>query len=376
MSEAADVECLVVGAGVIGLAIARALAKAGREVVILEAEHHIGTGISSRNSGVIHAGIYYSSDSLKARFCVAGRKALYAYCKAQKIPHQVCGKIIVAASEMQSRRLMAIKARAEANGVLDLVALDRTELLAAEPELQGQTGLLSPSTGIIDVRALMLAFQSEFEACGGVVAFDTPVTRGEVQTRKIMIQTGGADPMRLAARWVILAAGLSTPKLARSIDGVPPASIPKAYFAKGNYFSLAGQVPFCRLIYPLPEPGGLGAHLTLDMAGRGRFGPDVEWLDLTDDARIDYSVDESRVAAFYKSIRLFWPGLKEGALAPDYSGVRPKLVGPREQDSDFLIQDSKIHGASGLIALYGIESPGLTASLAIADYVASALDDV
>lgn len=373
MSEPADIECIVVGAGIIGLAIARALAKGGHEVVVLEADHRIGAGISSRNSGVIHAGIYYPENSLKARFCIEGRRALYDYCESNKVPHKVCGKLIVASSEAQRLHLLAIRTRAEANGVKDIAFLERSELLNMEPELHAQIGLLSPSTGIVDVHALMLSFQGDIESCGGVVALDTPVVHGAVESGKITIQTGGADPTRLSARWVVLAAGLSTQRLAQSIDGVLPGSIPKAYFAKGNYFSLTGRVPFCRLIYPVPEPGGLGTHLTLDLAGRGRFGPDVEWLDLASDEQIDYSVDQKRAAAFYNSVRLFWPALKEDALAPDYSGVRPKLVGPGEPDGDFLIQDAKIHGAPGLITLYGIESPGLTSSLAIASYVAAAV---
>lgn len=372
MSEAAEVECLVIGAGVVGLAIARTLARAGREVIVLEANRAIGAGISSRNSGVIHAGIYYSANSLKARFCVEGRKALYDYCATHKIPHRRCGKLIVAPSEAQRPQLLSIKARAEANGVDDLSVLERDELLALEPELAGRIGLLSPSTGIVDAHAMMLALQADLEACGGCVALRTPVARGAVQTNKIVVQTGEANPTSLSARWVILAAGLATPRIARSFEGIIPASAPKPYFAKGNYFSFAGRAPFSRLIYPLPEPGGLGVHLTLDLAGRARFGPDVEWLDQTDDALLDYSVDPERAATFYQAIRRYWPNLKEGALAPDYSGVRPKLVGPGEQDADFLIQDEKTHGAPGLIALYGIESPGLTASLAIAAYVATA----
>ena len=373
MSKAAEIECLVIGAGVVGLAIARTLARAGREVIVLEADRRIGAGISSRNSGVIHAGIYYPANSLKARLCVEGRKALYAYCETHKIPHKRCGKLIVAPSEAQRAQLLSIKARAEANGVDDLTLLERAELLALEPELEGRIGLLSPSTGIVDAHAMMLGFQADLEACAGVVVLETPVVRGSVQARKITIETGGANPTSLSARWVILAAGLSTPKIARSLDGIIPSSLPKAYFAKGNYFSVSGRAPFSHLIYPMPEPGGLGIHLTLDLAGRGRFGPDVEWLDQTSDAPIDYSVDPKRAATFYNSIRLYWPGLKEGALAADYSGVRPKLVGPGGQDADFLIQDEKIHGAPGLIALYGIESPGLTSSLAIADYVSTAV---
>jgi L-2-hydroxyglutarate oxidase LhgO len=373
MNEAPDVECIVIGAGVIGLAAARALALSGRETVLLEASRAIGTGISSRNSGVIHAGIYYPRDSRKGRFCVEGRNMLYDYCETRQVPHRRCGKIIVAPSQAQRPQLLAIEAQARINGVDDLVHIEGDDLRYLEPELEGETGLLSPSTGIIDAHALMLALQGDFETLGGFIAFETPVIGGAAEKEKIAVWTGGAEPAKLTARHVVVAAGLSTPAIARSFKGIAPESIPEQHSAKGNYFSLSGPAPFSRLIYPLPEPGGLGIHLTFDLDGRARFGPDVEWLDVERGAPPDYSVDPGRAAQFYTSIRAYWPALKDGALAPDYAGVRPKLSGPQEPAADFLIQHEAAHGAPGLFLLYGIESPGLTSCLAIARHIAEAV---
>ncbi len=370
MSTAADIDCLVVGAGVVGLAIARSLAMAGREVVVLEAEAGIGHGISSRNSEVIHAGIYYPQGSLKARFCVEGRKALYRFCADHGVPHNRCGKILVAASEDQRAQVLAIQKKAAANGVDDLRLIDSPEMKAMEPEVQGVIGLHSPSTGIVDSHALMLALQGDFEAHGGAIAFNTRVVGGEALSGVVRLRTEGEEASEITANHVVLASGLSSPRIARSITGLSPNTIPASRFAKGSYFSLARRAPFSRLVYPVPEPGGLGTHLTLDISGRGRFGPDVEWLDTDDERTIDYRVDPARAAKFYAAIRRYWPGLRDDELTPDYSGVRPKLSGPGEPDEDFLIQNDRVHGVRGLVALYGIESPGLTSSLAIADHVA------
>ncbi len=370
METSADTDCIVVGAGVVGLAIARRLAMAGREVIVLESEGHIGGGISSRNSEVIHAGIYYPKDSLKARFCVEGRAALYDFCASHGVPHRRCGKILVAASEDQRDQVLAIQAKAAANGVADLRLIDHAEMKAMEPEVEGLIGLHSPSTGIVDSHALMLALQGDAESHGAMMAFHSSVDSGCAENGRIRLEISGDEQTSLTANLLILSAGLSSPRIARAIAGVPSATIPASRFAKGNYFSLSRRAPFSRLVYPVPEPGGLGTHLTLDMSGRGRFGPDVEWLTTDDERTIDYRVDPARSDKFYSAIRRYWPGLRDGELAPDYSGVRPKLSVPGEPDADFLIQDHHTHGVAGLIALYGIESPGLTSSLAIADHVA------
>ena len=370
MSSSADIDCLVVGAGVVGLAIARRLAMAGREVVVLESEGHIGAGISSRNSEVIHAGIYYPKGSLKARFCVDGRKALYDFCAAHGVPHRNCGKILVAADESQRDQALGIQKKAADNGVDDLRLLGKDDLKAKEPEVQGVIGLHSPSTGIVDSHALMLALQGDAEAHGAAVAFRSSVEGGRVAEGRLRLDISGDEATSITANMTVLSAGLSSPRIARSIEGLPPSTIPPSRFAKGSYFSLARRAPFSSLVYPVPEPGGLGTHLTLDMAGRARFGPDVEWLATDDERTIDYRVDPARSEKFYGAIRRYWPGLRDGELTPDYSGVRPKLSGRGEPDADFLIQDAEIHGVPGLVALYGIESPGLTSSLAIADHVA------
>ena len=368
-----DIECAVIGAGVVGLAVARALARRGREVVVLEAEDGIGRGVSSRNSEVIHAGLYYPTGSLKARCCVAGRAALYAFCAAHGVPHRRCGKIVVATSADQGERLHAIAGRAAANGVSDLQPLSRADLGRLEPALTGERGLLSPSTGIVDSHALMLALQGDLEAHGGRVAVATPVVGGRADADAIRLSTGGSDPTTISARFVVLSAGLASAVLARGIAGVAAASIPRLRYAKGSYFSLARRPPFTRLVYPLPEPGGIGVHLTLDLAGRARFGPDVEWLATEDPGAIDYRVDPGRTPRFRAAIRRYWPDLRDDDLVADYAGVRPKVVGAGEPDGDFILQGSEAHGVRGLVALYGIESPGLTSSLAIADAVAGAI---
>jgi L-2-hydroxyglutarate oxidase LhgO len=358
------VDCVVAGAGVVGLAVARALALAGREVIILEAADSIGTETSSRNSEVIHAGIYYPAGSLMARCCVAGRRALYAYCAQHGVPHANCGKLIVATNAQENAMLAGIKRRAEANGVEGMRVLGADEATALEPSLSCTSALLSPTTGIIDSHAFMLALQGDAETAGAVTAFFSPVIAGRVVRGGIEIDVGGADPMTLRCRLLVNSTGLHAPGLAARIAGMPPDRIPTAYYAKGNYFTLSGRSPFSRLIYPVPVPGGLGVHLTIDLAGQARFGPDVQWIDT-----IDYTVDPARSAGFYAAVRKYWPALKDGALQPGYAGIRPKITPPGAPGQDFVVQGPQTHGVPGLINLFGIESPGLTASLALADHV-------
>jgi L-2-hydroxyglutarate oxidase LhgO len=360
-----SVECLVIGAGVVGLAIARALARLGREVVVLEGERVIGSGASSRSSEVIHAGIYYPTGLDKTRLCVEGKAMLYAFCREYGVPHRRCGKILVATTEGEIGDLAAIKKQAEANGVTDLAWLGRDDARALEPALAVTKALLSPSTGIIDSHAFMLALEGDAERHGAMLALETPVDSGRAAGRGLIIETGGSNPTQIAASIVVNSAGLGAQALARSIAGMPREKIPPLHLAKGNYFALAAPSPFSHLIYPIPAPGGLGVHLTLDIAGRARFGPDVEWIEA-----IDYAVDPRRGDAFYAAVRSYWPDLPDGALQPDYSGIRPKIERPGGSSTDFLIQDQRAHGVAGLINLFGIESPGLTSSLAIADWVA------
>jgi L-2-hydroxyglutarate oxidase LhgO len=360
------IECVIVGAGVVGLAIARRLARSGREVIVLEAAEAIGTATSSRNSEVIHAGIYYPASSLMAQTCVSGRRALYAYCREYGIPHRDCGKLIVATTEQEADRLQSIRARAEANGVEGIQMLGGSDARALEPALHCVAALLSPSTGIIDSHALMLALRGDAEQDTAVFAFLTPLLRARTTPHGLEIETGGDAPMTLACRLLINAAGLGAPAVARNIEGMPLDRIPPAYLAKGNYFSCSVRSPFSRLIYPVPEPGGLGVHLTLDLAGHARFGPDVEWIDTP-----DYDVDPARAMRFYPAIRRYWPELPDGALLPAYAGIRPKIVPPTVAVQDFMLEGPLDHGVAGLINLFGIESPGLTASLAIADHVAA-----
>ncbi len=368
------VDAVVVGAGVVGLACARELALAGLETIVVEATEGIGNGTSSRNSEVIHAGLYDAPGSLKATLCVAGRRLLYPYCEAHGVGHRRCGKLVVAASAAQVDALRAIEARALANGVEGLRWLSGEEARALEPALDAAAALHSTVTGIVDSHALMLAYLGDLERAGGALVVRSPVEGATVVDDGIVLRIGGADPIELAARCVVNSAGLFAQSLARRIAGLDPATIPRAHFAKGNYYALAGRSPFSRLIYPVPEPGGLGVHLTLDLAGQARFGPDVEWLapDTAPEA-IDYAVDAARGERFVAAIRRWWPGLPDGALAPAYSGVRPKLQGPGEPVRDFVLQGPGAHGVAGLVQLYGIESPGLTASLAIAVEVARLL---
>lgn len=365
-----DIDCLVIGAGVIGLAVARALAARGREVLIVEAENAFGTGISARNSEVIHAGIYYPAGSLKARLCVAGRTMLYAYCAERGIAHRRCGKLIVATNDQQRAHLGRIAADAKANGVEDLRLLAREEARGLEPELECTAALLSPSTGIIDSHALMLSLLGDAERGGAVLAVNSPVLGGEITESGIILDIADdtGETTQVCAKAVINCAGLGAQGISRRLRGLPPDSVPPLHYAKGNYYSLAGRAPFSRLIYPVPEAAGLGVHLTLDLGGQARFGPDVEWI-----ANIDYSVAAERADAFYAEVRRYWPRLADGALLPAYAGIRPKSHAPGEPARDFLVSAPAAHGVRGLVCLYGIESPGLTASLALADHVVGCL---
>ena len=357
-----EIECVVVGAGAVGLACARALALGGHEVVVLERAPTIGFETSSRNSEVIHSGLYYPAGSLKAKTCVAGRERLYHYCCEHGVAHARLGKLIVAADEAEIPGLEKIAEAARANGVGNLEWLGAAAAQRLEPALHCVAALLSPSTGIIDSHALMLAYQGEAEAAGAIVVLRTPVLAGRVRNDGFELDIGGAEPSRLHCRHLVNAAGLHAPALATAIDGVPRPTIPPAYFCRGVYFTLSGPAPFHRLVYPVPPAHGLGVHLTLDLAGQARFGPDTEWI-----AEIDYAVDPARGDGFYAAIRRYWPALRDGALQPGYAGIRPKINGPDEPAADFLVQGPEDHGVPGLVNLYGIESPGLTASLPLAE---------
>ena len=363
----AEIEAVVVGAGVIGLAIARELALTGREVAILEAGPAIGLETSSRNSEVIHGGLYYPTGSLKHRLCVAGKQALYRFCAERGVPHQQIGKLVVATHEGQLPALAALAERARANGV-PVQPVDAAEVKRLEPAIRGLAGLLSPTTGIIDSQGLMLALLGEAEAHGAVLALHTPVLGGAVTAEGFRLSLGGAEPGSITARLLVNAAGHGAEALSRALAGLPPASVPKIHLARGVYFTLSGATPFRRLVYPMPDAASLGVHVTLDLAGRARFGPDVEWVE-----GVDYTVDPARAALFYPAIRSYWPDLPDGALQPAYAGVRPKLQAPGAPPADFAIQGPQDHGVPGLVALYGMESPGLTSSLAIAELAASLL---
>ncbi len=364
-----SVEAVVVGAGVVGLAIARALAQAGRETLILEAADHIGSEISSRNSEVIHAGIYYPAGSLKARLCVAGRDMLYDYCRDHGVEHRRLGKLIVASREDQLPALAALRGKAAANGVDDLAWLDAPAVHALEPDLRAVAALMSPSTGIIDSHGLMLSYQGDAETAGAMLALRSPLLGARLGNDGFRLEVGGDAPMALNCRYLVNAAGLEAQAVARALQGFDPALVPARHLAKGNYFVLGPRAPFRHLIYPMPEAAGLGVHLTLDLAGRARFGPDVEWIE-----DLDYRVDPRRGEGFYAAIRSYWPGLPDGALEPGYAGIRPKLQGPGGPPEDFVIQGPAQHGVQQLVNLFGIESPGLTASLAIAELVLQELE--
>ena len=357
-------EVVVIGAGVVGLAVARALARSGRDVVVLEKEPGIGRHTSSHNSEVIHAGIYYPPGSNKARLCVAGRHALYRYCEENGIAHRRVGKLLVATRDAEIPLLEKLHAQAGRNGVDDLTWLGAAELHALEPALAGVRAIHSPSTGILNSDELMRALRRDAEAAGAQFALGTVVLSGRVVDDGIVLSTGGDGAASVLASVVVNAAGPWAPSLARSIHGIPAAAIPTAHFARGHYASLRGRAPFSRLVYPVPVPGGLGVHYTLDLAGQARFGPDVDWID-----RVDYSFYEGRVQAFYSTIRRYYPALADGDLAPGFTGVRPKIVPAGAPDADFVIQGPRVHGIPGLVDLFGIESPGLTASLALAEEV-------
>lgn len=359
-----QVDVVVVGAGVVGLAVARALALAGREVLVLEAAEAIGTQTSSRNSEVIHAGIYYPQGSLKARLCVQGKQMLYDYCAERGLAHRRCGKFIVATSPEQVGALQGIIAKAVANGVDDLVLLTREQARAQEPALECVAAVQSPSTGIVDSHGLMLALQGDLENAGGMVAFNSPLAGARITPQGIELQA--QDGTQLRARTVVNAAGVHAPTLARRFDGLDARHVPGEYYAKGNYFTLAGRSPFSRLIYPVPEAAGLGVHLTIDLGGQAKFGPDVQWVASAD----DLVVDPARGDGFYAEVRKYWPALPDGALQAGYAGIRPKISGPDEPARDFVIQGPAEHGVTGLVNLFGIESPGLTSSLAIGAAVA------
>lgn len=357
-----DIDCIVVGAGVVGLAIARALALSGREVMVVEAAEGIGTGTSARNSEVIHAGIYYPAGSLKAKLCVQGRKMLYAYCAEKGVAHQRIGKLIVATSQDEIAKLDDILSKARINGVDDMELLSAAQAQALEPALFCTAALHSPSTGIIDSHGLMLAYQGDAENAGAQCVFHTPLLSGDVRREGgFTLQFGGSDAMQLSCNVLINASGLHAPTLARTIRGTPPASIPTEYLCKGSYFTLQSKAPFTRLIYPTPHHAGLGVHLTLDLGGQAKFGPDTEWID-----EVDYDIDANRCAGFYEAVRTYWPGMPDASLSPGYTGIRPKVSGPHEPAADFMIVGPATHGVPGLVNLFGIESPGLTSSLAIA----------
>jgi len=361
-------QVLVVGAGVVGLAVARAAALRGHDVVIAEATGGIGNGVSSRNSEVIHAGIYYPTDSLRARHCTRGRRMLYAFCISHGVAHRKCGKLIVATDTAEMAKVETLRAQGEANGVEGLELIGGNAARALEPELACIGALLSPESGIVDSHAYMLALWGDLEDRGGAIAFETPVERMAFAGSRWQVQFGGGEAGGAAFDAVVNSAGLGAQKLASHIDAYPAAKLPPLVLAKGNYFGFAGKPVFSRLIYPTPVDGGLGVHVTLDLAGRMRFGPDVEWID-----HESYTVDPRRADAFYERIRAYWPGVPDGSLVPDYCGIRPKLTGPGEKPADFMIVGEREHGLPRLVNLFGIESPGLTSSLSLAEEVVDRL---
>ena len=364
------VGCVVIGAGVVGLACARALAIAGHDVIVLERADIIGTETSSRNSEVIHAGIYYAKDSNKARLCLKGRNMMYDFCESHGVNHKRCGKLIVATDAAQLEQLESIRRQAEINHVNDLTYVSADEVREMEPNVTCTGALLSPSTGLVDSHGLMLAYQGDAEEHGAMFAFNAPVESGKVTKDGIILRVGGDSPMEIICDHLVNATGLYAQPISRSITGIPADTIPGQFFARGVYFTLGGgKPPFTRLIYPMPDPlGGLGVHVTIDLGGQVKFGPDVEWID-----SVDYTVDPNRGEKFYESIRKYWPSLPDGALQPGYAGVRPKIHPKGSHATDFMIQGQDKHGVKGLVNLYGIESPGLTSSLAIAEDVAQML---
>ena len=367
-----QVDCVVIGAGVVGLAVAREMALQGRETILLEREGSFGTISSARNSEVIHAGIYYPKDSLKAKLCVEGNRLLYEYCRTHQVGTQPYGKLIVA-DETQINDLQAILYKAQNNGVPEIKMISGEEAKQLEPKLKCSAAILSASTGIVDSHAYMLSLLGGFEDAGGMIAYHSPLMSakpiGHSAEGGFELSIGGPDGMKLQTKLLINCAGMSAPAIAQKIEGLTKDQIPQAYFAKGNYFSLSGKSPFTHLIYPIPEPGGLGVHLTLDMGGQAKFGPDVEWLDIQNEGHIDYTVDPKRGESFYEAVRRYWPELKDNSLQPDYSGVRAKIVPPNSPAGDFCFNAPQDHGLQGLYNLYGFESPGLTSSIAIARYL-------
>ena len=369
-----QVDSIVIGAGAVGLAVGRALAASGRETIVVEAQPAIGQGVSSRNSEVIHAGLYYPTGSLKARLCVRGKELLYALCASHGVEHRRCGKLVVATTDAEAAALTTIQVRAGANGV-PVQWLDAAQAKALEPALHCVAALLSATTGIVDSHGFMLALQGDLERAGGMVALGSAVD-------SVTLGSGGAphvvrmaDGSEIAAREVVNSASLHACALARRFLGLDPRFIPQEHFAKGNYYSLFGRAPFTHLIYPAPADAWLGVHLTLDLGGQAKFGPDLEWLQARRPEDIDYRVDPRRADGFYAEVRRYWPGLPDGALQPSYSGVRPRIHGPGEKAPDFRIDGPPLHGVRGLVNLFGIESPGLTSALAIAEHVTALLDE-
>jgi L-2-hydroxyglutarate oxidase LhgO len=367
-----QVDCVVIGAGVVGLAVAREMALQGRETILLEREDSFGTISSARNSEVIHAGIYYPKDSLKAKLCVEGNRLLYDYCRTHQVGTQPYGKLIVA-DDTQIDDLQAIFYKAQNNGVPEIKMISGEEAKTLEPKLKCSAAILSASTGIVDSHGFMLSLLGGFEDAGGMIAYRSPLLSakpiGQGANSGFELDIGGPDGMKLQTKLLINCAGMSAPAVAQKIEGLSGEQIPKAYFAKGNYFSLSGKSPFTHLIYPIPEPGGLGVHLTLDMGGQAKFGPDVEWLDIQNEEQIDYTVNPKRGESFYEAVRRYWPDLKDNSLQPDYSGVRAKIVPPNSPAGDFCFNGPQDHGLHGLYNLYGFESPGLTSSIAIARHL-------
>ena len=371
-----EVDAVVVGAGMVGLATARALARAGHETLVLEATPWIGSGASSRNSEVLHAGLYYPPGSLKARACVEGRQRLHAYLAERGLPHRLCGKLIVSTRPDEEPELHALMARAEACGAHGLRWLEGREAMALEPALRCTAAVLSPGTGIVDSHAYMLSLLGDAQAAGAVLALKSPVRRIRVEPGRLALDVGGEEPMRLATRLLVNAAGLHAQSLAARIEGLEPRHVPPCHWARGHYFAASGRAPFSRLIYPVPEAAGLGVHLTLDLAGQMRFGPDVQWIEVAGEpGHEDYGVAPARMAGFAEAIRRYWPGLPDGALQPAYAGIRAKVQGPGEPARDFVVSGPAEHGVPGLVNLFGIESPGLTSSLVLADAALDALRD-
>ncbi|MEM7500479.1 MAG: NAD(P)/FAD-dependent oxidoreductase [Pseudomonadota bacterium] len=364
------IDCLVVGGGVVGLAIGRAMARSGQEVAVLESERQVGAHTSSRNSEVIHAGIYYQHDSLKARLCLTGKRLLYEYCEHRGVPHARLGKLIVASGSSEMEVLRDILRRGRGNGVTDLEWLEASQVRAFEPQVRADVAVLSPSTGIVDSHALMMSYQGDLEDRGGAVVLGQTVTRVVVESSGFAVHCDGEKQIAARSRTLINAAGLWASDFAHRIDGLSPSQIPATTYAKGHYFDYAAPSPFRKLVYPVPIVGGLGVHATNDLAGRTRFGPDAEWV-----ADINYDFDATRKEAFVSQIVRYFPALEAARLSPAYTGLRPKLYQPGEVSADFMITGPSEHGVSGLVNLFGIESPGLTASLAIADYVRSLLRD-